>query len=113
MKKTLFATLTVIALALPTFAADDAATKALYDKHCASCHGKDGSGNTTMGKKVGAKNFTDPKVVADIKDDEALKNLKEGVKDKSGKEIKKPFTGKITEAEMKALIDYSKKFAKK
>ena len=112
MKKTLFATLTVIALALPTFAADDAATKALYDKHCASSHGKDGKGQTTMGKKVGVKDLTDAKIVAEIKDDHALKNLKEGVKDKSGKEIKKPFTGKISEDEMKALIAYAKKFAK-
>lgn len=93
--------------------AADAAVVANYNKHCASCHAKDGSGNTTMGKKIGAKNFTDPKVVAEIKDDHALKNLKEGVKDKNGKEIKKPFTGKLTEEEMKALIEYSKSFAKK
>lgn len=103
----------VLALASYTTRAADAAVIANYTKHCASCHGKDGSGNTTMGKKIGAKDFTDPKVVAAIKDDEALKNLKEGVKDKSGKEIKKPFTGKITEDEMKALIEYAKTFAKK
>jgi len=101
-----------IALALPSLAADPAVIVS-YNTHCASCHAKDGSGNTTMGKKIGAKNFTDAKVVADIKDDHALKNLKEGVKDKNGKEIKKPFVGKLTEAEMKALIDYSKAFAKK
>lgn len=113
MKQTLLITLTSLALALPTFAADDAAVAANYTKHCASCHGKDGAGNTTMGKKVGAKDFTDPKVIAAIKDDEALKNLKEGVK-KDGKELKKPFTGKISEDEMKALIAYCKKsFAKK
>lgn len=103
----------VLALANYSTRAADAAVMANYTKHCASCHGKDGSGNTTMGKKIGAKNFTDPKVVAEIKDDHALKNLKEGVKDKNGKEIKKPFTGKLTEAEMKALIEYSKSFAKK
>ena len=53
------------------------------------------------------------KVVAEIKDDVALKNLKEGVKDSGGKEIKKPFTGKLSEADMKALIEYCKSFAKK
>lgn len=108
MKKTLIITLTSLALALPALAADDAAVAANYIKHCASCHGKDGKGQTTMGKKVGAKDLTDPKVVAAIKDDEALKNLKEGVK-KDGKEIKKPFAGKLTEDEMKALVAYSKK----
>lgn len=113
MKASFLLIAAALALALPSLAAADPAVVANYGKHCASCHGKDGSGNTTMGKKIGAKNFTDPKVVAEIKDDHALKNLKEGVKDKNGKEIKKPFTGKLTEAEMKALIEYSKSFAKK
>jgi len=113
MKSKLFLiTAASIALALPSLAADPAVV-ANYNTHCASCHAKDGSGNTTMGRKIGAKNFTDAKVVAEIKDDHALKNLKEGVKDKNGKEIKKPFTGKLTEEEMKALIEYSKSFAKK
>lgn len=103
----------VLALVTYQTRAADAAVVANYTKHCASCHGKDGTGNTTMGKKIGAKDFTDPKVVAEIKDDHALKNLKEGVKDKNGKEIKKPFTGKLTEEEMKALIEYSKSFVKK
>ena len=113
MKQTLLITLTSLALAVPAFAADNAAVEANYTKHCASCHGKDGKGLTTMGKKVGAKDFTDPKVIADIKDEHALKNLKEGVK-KDGKELKKPFAGKISEDEMKALVDYCKKnFVKK
>ena len=110
----LIATSTVaLGLATSALAADDAAVAANYTKHCVACHGKDGSGNTTMGKRVGAKNFTDAKVVAEINDEVALKNLKEGVKDKNGKEIKKPFTGKLSEDEMKALIQYTKKFAKK
>ncbi len=110
MKKTILASIITLALSVPLFA-DDAAVAANYTKHCASCHGKDGKGLTTMGKKVGAKDFTDAKMWADVKDDVALKNLKEGVK-KDGKEIKKPFAGKISEDEMKALIAYSKKFKK-
>jgi mono/diheme cytochrome c family protein len=31
---------------------------ALWVQHCASCHGKDGSGNTTMGKKLGLKDYS-------------------------------------------------------
>ena len=108
MKSKLFLiTAASVALALPSLAADPAIV-AKYNTLCASCHAKDGSGNTTMGKKIGAKNFTDPKVVAEIKDDHALKNLKEGVK-KDGKELKKPFAGKISEDEMKALIEHCKK----
>lgn len=101
-------------LSFPVIAASASpAVVASYAKNCASCHGKDGKGMTTMGKKLGAKDYTDPKVVAEIKDDVALKNLKEGVKDKAGKEIKKPFTGKLSEDEMKALLEYIKTFAKK
>lgn len=112
--KTLTLTLIVTALALgSSVLAADPAVLANYTKHCASCHGKDGKGQTTMGKKVGAKDFTDAKVQAEFNDEHALKNLKEGVKDKAGKEIKKPFTGKITEEQMKALIEYARTFAKK
>ena len=32
--------------------------KLVYEQHCASCHGKDGSGATTMGKKLGVKDYT-------------------------------------------------------
>jgi mono/diheme cytochrome c family protein len=114
MKRILLPFAAILALGLATSAAAaDAAVVANYTKHCASCHGKDGAGKTTMGRKVGAKDFTDAKVVAEIKDDAALKMLKEGLKDKAGKEIKKPFTGKITEAEMKALIEYCKQFVSK
>ena len=112
MKQTVLITLTSLALAVPAFAATDAAVLANYTKHCASCHGKDGKGQTTMGKKLEVKDLTDKKVVEAIKDDVALKNLKEGVKDKAGKEIKKPFTGKLSEDEMKALIAHAKAFAK-
>ena len=102
----------VLALASYQTRAADAALMANYTKHCASCHGKDGKGQTTMGKKLEVKDLTDKKVVEAIKDETALKNLKEGVKDKAGKEIKKPFTGKLSEDEMKALIAHAKAFAK-
>lgn len=110
--KTLIASAALV-LGLPAslLAAPDPAVLANYTKHCASCHGKDGKGQTTMGKKLGCKDLTDKKVVAEIKDELALKNLKEGVKDKDGKEIKKPFAGKLSEAELKALLAHSKAFA--
>lgn len=113
MKQLTLATgIAALLIAAPAYA-DDAAVMANYTKHCVACHGKDGRGQTTMGKKLGVKDLTDAKVVAEIKDDHALKNLKEGVKDKNGKEIKKSFADKLKEDEMKALIEYAKKFAKK
>lgn len=109
---TLATGIAALLIAAPAIA-DDAAVAANYTKHCVACHGKDGKGQTTMGKKLGVKDLTDAKVVAEIKDEHALKNLKEGVKDKNGKEIKKPFADKLKEDEMKALIEYAKKFSKK
>lgn len=104
----------VLALTLvaPAYAADEAVA-ANYTKHCASCHGKDGKGQTTMGKKAGCKDYTDAKVVSEIKDEEAIKAVKEGLKDKGGKELMKPFNGKITDDEIKALVAHLKAFGKK
>lgn len=113
MKLKLILPILALTVASPAFAADNAAVVANYGKHCASCHGKDGKGQTTMGKKVGCRDYTDAKVVAEIKDDEALKLVKEGLKDKAGKELMKPFNGKLTDDEIKSLVAYMKAFGKK
>lgn len=83
--------------------------KALYEEHCAKCHGSDGKGNTKMGKKLGAKDYTDPKVQAELKVDKALKALKEGLKE-GDKTLMKPFD--LPESDLKALIEYMKAFKK-
>lgn len=88
--------------------------KALYEQHCASCHGKDGKGNTRMGRQSGARDYTDAKVQESIKDEAALKAISEGVKDKdSGKEKMKPFAEKLNAEESKALLAYIREFCKK
>ena len=69
-----------------SFAAD---AKAAYEKDCAKCHGTDGKGDTKMGKRLGARDYTDAKVQADLKDADAIKAIKEGFKDKDGKEVMK------------------------
>ena len=43
-----------------------------------------------MGKKLGAKDYTDPKVQEALKDDAAFKATKDGLKDKERKVIMKP-----------------------
>jgi mono/diheme cytochrome c family protein len=101
-----------VGLTLPaSLQAADAAVLANYKKHCASCHGPDGKGETKMGRKAGAKDYTDKATVAAIKDDVALGKIKEGIKEK-GKEIKKPFQDKLKDEEIVALIAYMKAFAK-
>jgi cytochrome c6 len=81
--------------------ADDAS--ALWTKHCASCHGKDGSGGTAMGKKLGVKDYTKDQSFSDA---EATKVIMDG-KDKM-----KGFKGKISEADAKALVAYVRSLKK-
>jgi cytochrome c553 len=85
--------------------------KELWDKNCASCHAKDGSGDTKMGKKVEVKDYRDPKVQAAMKDDKAAKIIKEGINEK-GKERMKPYADKFTDEDIKALIAHMRTFKK-
>jgi len=111
--KTMKAIVTGLALMLGTVLYAPAAdVEANWNKHCASCHGKDGSGDTKMGKKAGAKDYRDPAVQASIKPEVALKNVKQGMKE-DGKEKMKPFADKLSDDEIKELIAYIKKFEKK
>lgn len=79
--------------------------KELWDKNCAACHGKDGKGDTKMGKKAGVKDYSDAKVQAELTDAKALKAIKEGVTE-DGKEKMKSFAEKVNDDEAKALVAY-------
>ena len=95
-------------LAGPSMAAD---VQANWTKHCVKYHGKDGKGGTKMGRQSGVKDYTDPKVQAEMKDDKALKTVKEGIMEK-GKEKMKPYAGDLSDEEIKALIAYMRTFKK-
>jgi cytochrome c6 len=95
----------MIASSLSALAADGAAN---YAKHCAACHGKDGTGNTVQGKKVGAKDYTKDQ---SFSDSAAFKAIKEGVTE-GGKEKMKAFGGKLSDDEIKALVAYVRTFKK-
>jgi cytochrome c553 len=104
-------TVIVAIMAASALAAMAADAKATYEKDCAKCHGKDGKGQTITGKKQGAKDYTDPKVQDELKDDAAFKAIKEGYKNKDGKEVMKPAEG-LSDDEIKGLVAYMRKFKK-
>ena len=105
-----FPLITVSAFLAGSLSAADLKTN--WDKHCLKCHGADGKGNTKMGKQSGVKDYTDPKVQAEMKDDNALKIIKEGIVEK-GKKKMDPYADKLSEQEMKDLIAYMRTFGKK
>jgi cytochrome c1 len=96
------------AVAISAHAGD---AKALYEEQCAKCHGTDGKGATKMGQKLGAKDYTDAAVQAELKDDAAAKAIKEGLKDKDGKTLMKPTEG-VSDDDVKGLIAYMRSFKK-
>jgi cytochrome c553 len=98
-------------MAVSALSARAADAKATYEKDCAKCHGADGKGETKMGKKKGAKDYTSAKVQDELKDDAAFKAIKEGYKDKEGSAVMKPSDG-LSDDEIKALVAYMRKFKK-
>jgi cytochrome c553 len=109
MKKILTVIIAVIAISALSARAADA--KATYEKDCAKCHGADGKGDTKMGKKYSCKDYTDAKVQAELKDDAAIKAIKEGYKDKEDKVVMKPAEG-LSDDEIKGLVAYMRTFKK-
>ncbi|MDI1320234.1 MAG: cytochrome c [bacterium] len=100
--KNIHATLAVAGLLLASvaFAANVADN---WENNCVSCHGADGKGDTKMGKKLKIKDLTDATVQAAFKDEDAVKAIKQGVKDANGKTTMKAIEG-LTDEEITALI---------
>jgi cytochrome c553 len=110
MKKLLLliATLVPSLLANPSRAADALAN---WTKHCASCHGKDGKGQTKAGKMAGVKDQTDAQYQTGLTDDKMFAAIKEGLKEGT-KEKMKPFKDKLSDDEIKALIAHVRSLKK-
>lgn len=105
MKITTGTALLIVPIIFCTSVALAADAAANWGQHCASCHGKDGSGSTTMGKKLGVKDYRDAKVQAAFSDGELESAIKSGVKE-GGKEKMKAFKDKLSDDEIKALVAY-------
>jgi cytochrome c6 len=70
---------------------------ALWAQNCASCHGKDGSGNTAMGKKLAVQDYTKNQSFSDAEAANVIKN---------GKGKMKGYKAKLSDADVKALVAY-------
>lgn len=104
-----FALLAALSLPFLTATALGAEVGENWTKHCASCHGKDGKGQTKAGRMAGVKDQTDAQYQAGLKDEKMFTSIKEGLKE-GDKEKMKPFKDKLSDDEIKALIAYVRSF---
>jgi cytochrome c6 len=80
----------------------DAAT--LYKSKCVVCHGADGTGDTPMGKKLGAKSLKSPEVQKESDSD-----LKGSISNGKGK---MPAYKTLTPEQIDALVKYARELGK-
>jgi cytochrome c6 len=101
---TVFVVFALFSLFLPVTRADDSA--ALYKSKCAMCHGPDGSSNTSVGKAMKASDLRSEAVQkkTDAQLIEATTN---------GKGKMPAYKGKLTEPQIKGLVQYIRELAKK
>jgi cytochrome c6 len=104
------ALLPLFLFALPHSAAAQAgkaeAGKALFETNCAKCHGPDGSGDTAIGKAVGAK---------DLRAEEARKltDAQIATQISQGKNNMPPFGDSLDKGKISDLIAYVRVLQKK
>jgi mono/diheme cytochrome c family protein len=80
--------------------------KALFDKSCAKCHGKDGRAKTFRGKLTGAQNFTDKSWQESNRDEDMIETIENG----RGK--MPSYKNKLTLEQIQSLVVYIRKFKK-
>ena len=109
--KTIIQTFIIAAFLAVTASLRAADAPTNWDKKCAACHGKEGKGDGPMGKILKVKDLTDPKVQEALTDEAAVKAIKEGVKDDTGKLRMKAVEG-LTDDEITALVKHLRTFKK-
>ena len=101
----------IIAGALGTWSLSAADAQSNWDKNCAKCHGKDGSGKTAMGKKFKLLDYTQADAQASFTDEQAAKAIKDGVEE-DGKTKMKPYGDALSEQEINDLVALVRSFKK-
>ena len=100
------AILPLLLFAFPHPAAAQSDGQKLYDTNCAKCHGPDGSGNTTVGKAVGAKDLGSAEA-------KKLTDAEIHTQIEQGKNNMPPFGGTLNKAQIDSLIPIVRGFGKK
>ena len=78
----------------------------IFDANCAKCHGPDGSGDTPIGKAVGAKDLRAPEALK-LTDAQIFTQIDQG------KNNMPPFGGTLDKAKIEDLVAYVRVLGKK
>lgn len=81
-----------------------------WENHCTKCHGADGKGQTKVGKKLKLRDYTDAKTQAEMKDEDMIKAITDGVFDAAGKEKMKAYKDELSADEVKEFVPFIRKF---
>ena len=110
MKNSIKLTLLGLALSATATLSYAATADENWENSCASCHGADGKAQTKQGKKLKIRDYSDAKVQAEMKDEEMVKAINDGIFDKAGKEKMKSYKADLTADEINDLVAYIRKF---
>ena len=83
-----------------------AAGAKLFQRNCASCHGKDGRAKSLHAKHVHAREFTDAAWQAEVSDERLFNSIS------NGKGKMPSFKSKLSEDQIDALVRYVRQFKK-
>jgi mono/diheme cytochrome c family protein len=84
----------------------DTDASVLFEKHCDTCHGKDGQAKTFKAKFNHARNLTDAKWQSEVTDEHLFNSITNG-------KGKMPAWGKkLTDAQINSLVTYVRKLKK-
>lgn len=83
-----------------------------WSMHCARCHANDGTGRTKYGDKMRLLDYTKPETQRTFTDDYALDATRQGAKDPAGNKVMPGYADKLTEEEIRALLEHVRAFAR-
>ena len=98
-------------LPITVLAAPPDNSKVNWTMNCAIYHGDKGKGDTVAVRYLGTPNYQDPKVQASFTDEQAFKDIKEGLQ-KDGRMKMKSFAGELTDLDIRELVQYIRSFQK-
>lgn len=86
----------------------------LFIKRCATCHGRDGRGQTVVGAELKVPDLTDPALQARLTDEQILRQIFEGsVDQETGRQRMTAYKEKYPEDELRALVPVVRSLKKK